>query len=413
MSDSRPRTSPAAFFLEPDGIEAAIRIRPLPMIAPSILDMVHAVTGLESTYIAEVDGGRTAQTVRFSSNLGALDIANGTMTAWWDSLCRRALDTGTWATDDVERDLPGTAVAGELGINAFVSVPIVDDDRRLVATLCGASHDHQRVASSARPVLLVLAQLIAEHWNRDRTHRAAMDHLGDLEQLARDHDVGLAEAEHQLKSPLAIITGWAETLLEDADVRDRPRLQRGLTSIQEASKRAVGQLDSLLEEARDRSLSASLRPEPLDLSRLSERIADDLQGLCGPDHRIAREITPDLWVHADPEAARQALWHLAENAVKYSPDGGVITIALSRRPETQEIVFVISDHGVGLPGGSDQEDLFTAFVRGSNTSGIEGTGLGLHIVRRLVQAMDGQVTATVGREQGAEFVITLPEHGVG
>ncbi len=110
---------------------------------------------------------------------------------------------------------------------------------------------------------------------------------------------------------------------------------------------------------------------------------------------------------ADRDALWQVLWHLVENAVKYSPHGGEIRI--DARVDGPEMIIEVSDHGIGLPTGVD---VFAAFTRGprSQVGTIAGTGLGLHIVRNLTSALGGTVTGTSSRDGGACFRVTLPRH---
>jgi signal transduction histidine kinase len=97
-------------------------------------------------------------------------------------------------------------------------------------------------------------------------------------------------------------------------------------------------------------------------------------------------------------------WHLGENAIKYSPDGGLIRLDVEP-VGGQRVAVTVSDEGVGVP---TDIDLFAPFTRAANDRGIQGTGLGLHIVHTLLAAMDGTVTALPGLAGGSVMTVTLP-----
>jgi signal transduction histidine kinase len=222
--------------------------------------------------------------------------------------------------------------------------------------------------------------------------------------IRREHDRFLAGATHELKTPLATIRLLLESLQAQRlppDKQDRylrsglleaDRLERGLTNV--------------LTAAGLRATPRPLRREPGDLA------ADVRTALAaiGPRAEAAGVglATGDLAatpLHRDPDAVQLILHNLLDNAVKYSPRGGTVKVEVVRQPEAAELRIV--DQGRGM----DAEELahaFEPFFRGrDNHSG--GTGLGLHLVRQLVQAHGGSVEAhSAGRDRGAELRLRLP-----
>jgi signal transduction histidine kinase len=115
-------------------------------------------------------------------------------------------------------------------------------------------------------------------------------------------------------------------------------------------------------------------------------------------------------VWADPQAVRTALGQLLENAIKYSPDGGLVTVAVAHAAGEDAVEFSVVDQGIGLAPG-EEEYLFMPFYQGETRarSGVRGgVGLGLSIVRRLVEAQGGRVGASGAPAQGSRFWFTLP-----
>jgi len=145
-----------------------------------------------------------------------------------------------------------------------------------------------------------------------------------------------------------------------------------------------------------------LAPVAIDLRDVLEVNVAMLEGL-SQTHAIAHATQPDadVVVSVDPAALQQVLGHLLENAVKYSPDGTTVTVAARR--DDVGVLIDVTDAGVGLP---DDIDVFAPFERGDTDT--EGAGLGLYIVRNLVRAMGGEVTATSNPERGSTFSVRLP-----
>jgi two-component system sensor histidine kinase VicK len=126
-------------------------------------------------------------------------------------------------------------------------------------------------------------------------------------------------------------------------------------------------------------------------------------------HRFVVELPEEpLAARADPEKLRQVCSILVENALRYSPDGGTVTVGAVRRQDTVEVS--VADEGIGIPQ-SDQEQIFRKFYRGADAElrvGAGGTGLGLFIARGLVTAMGGRIWVSSQEGEGSRFAFELP-----
>jgi signal transduction histidine kinase len=213
-----------------------------------------------------------------------------------------------------------------------------------------------------------------------------------------------AEAEHRLKTSLAVITGWAMTLDERWDQLSDERRREGVSIIRKAGEELAVQATRLLEDARAELLTLDAAPVRLDLAEVLEVTATTFGGISG-GHLVAHVTWGGpLLVDVDPAALQQILGHLIENAVKYSADGTKVVIRAF--PESNgRVVLEVSDEGVGIP---EDIDIFAPFLRGSATDDRPGVGLGLYIVRNLVVAMGGDVTARREEVRGSTFTIRLP-----
>lgn len=136
-------------------------------LARPMLEMLEAVTGLESTYLTTIDLDKGLQRVLFARNAGAMTIPEGLSVPWSDTLCRRALEEGRPYTDDVATRWGDSDAARELGIRTYVSTPVRTDGSDLYGTLCAASGATRALAPHAEAVLRLFAKLIAQQVERE------------------------------------------------------------------------------------------------------------------------------------------------------------------------------------------------------------------------------------------------------
>lgn len=141
--------------------------RSVEQLTRPLLDMLGAVTGLESTYLTSIDPHGQLQHVRYARNTGALQIPEGLSVPWPDTLCKRALDEGRMTTSDVSACWPDADAARQLGIRTYVSAPIRTDDGQLLGTLCGASASRQPVAPQTESILRLFCNVIASFLERE------------------------------------------------------------------------------------------------------------------------------------------------------------------------------------------------------------------------------------------------------
>jgi two-component system sensor histidine kinase KdpD len=218
----------------------------------------------------------------------------------------------------------------------------------------------------------------------------------------------LSSVSHDLRTPLAAITGAASTLLEDADGMPDPTRRELTETIFEEADRLNRLVRNLLDMTRLQSGAVRLQKEwhPLEeivgaaLSRLESRLRD---------RPIATHLREDLpLVPLDGLLVEQVLVNLVENAIKYSPPGTPIDI--SAWATEGEVTVEVADRGPGLPSG-EEERVFEKFYRGQAREGPGGVGLGLTICRGIVSAHGGRIWAEGRAGGGAAFRFTLPLEG--
>jgi two-component system, OmpR family, phosphate regulon sensor histidine kinase PhoR len=225
-----------------------------------------------------------------------------------------------------------------------------------------------------------------------------------LEQLKSDF---VATVSHELRTPLTSIYGFAETLLrEDASFgeEDRASFVRYIASEAERLNRLV---DSLLSAARLETGAVGLVLAPVDVAAVARDVAPWAGGR-SEQHKLALVLPPGgALADADADRVRQVLINLIDNAIKYSPDGGTVTVRVRKRRRVVELR--VSDEGIGI-SERDQRNLFQKFFRvdAAMSRGIRGIGLGLYLVRGFVTAMGGRIWVESEHGKGSTFVVELP-----
>jgi len=233
-----------------------------------------------------------------------------------------------------------------------------------------------------------------------------------LKEAERLKDEFISIAAHELRTPLAVLKGFAQTLLVQTARKHGPDLadwqMEALGGIDQATGRMVELVEDLLDVSRLQVGHFPLHPVPTDLVALTQRVVTRLQ-LTTNRHRLAfQSATDHLIASIDPPRMEQVLTNLLTNAIKYSPEGGGIHLQLSCKTDNQ-IQLCIQDEGIGIPQ-AQQAQIFGRFARAENARlhGIGGTGLGLYLCRELVEQHQGRIWFESSEGKGTTFFLTLP-----
>jgi two-component system phosphate regulon sensor histidine kinase PhoR len=231
--------------------------------------------------------------------------------------------------------------------------------------------------------------------------------LTDVRRLEVMRQDFVANVSHELKTPLTVVRGYAETLLGDeppAEVR-----QRFLSSILSNAARMQRLVDDLLDLSRIESGGWTPQPERVALGPLVEQAwADVLRATPAGERAFTLELAPDAAeVEADPQALRQVVGNILDNAARYTPAQGAVTVR-SRRL-SGSVVVEVADNGPGIPG-EHLPRIFERFYRvdAARSRELGGTGLGLAIVKHLVEAHGGRVEAESRLGAGTTIRVTFP-----
>jgi signal transduction histidine kinase len=215
----------------------------------------------------------------------------------------------------------------------------------------------------------------------------------------------LADASHELRNPLAIIRTNLDVAMADSDA-DPEDLRQALEVIRRASDRMGHLVDDLLALARGQALSVTA--EPVDLGAVVADASDELViQAAARDITLDRTIVPGIVVSGDPDALKRAVANLLENALRYSPPGSRVRLAVGS--ERGRAWVAVSDEGPGI-APEDQPRVFDRFWRSdkARSRAEGGTGLGLSIVRQIANGHGGEVQLQSRVGVGSTFTIWLP-----
>src|SRR6266487_545001 len=227
-------------------------------------------------------------------------------------------------------------------------------------------------------------------------------------ELEEAKDLFLATTSHELRTPITVVQGFASTLASRWDQLPDTERRMAVQTIAERAESLARLVDQLLLGSRAGANRLTVSNEPFDLARLLTEAATVFRPL-SDRHVLATDIPGDLpAAHGDAGATDSIISQLLENAFKYSPDGGTVTIAARAVAEDGTVEVTVRDEGIGI-APADVERVFERFVQGEagDRRRFGGIGLGLYIVRQLARAQGGDVTAAAAEGGGTVMRLTL------
>ena len=243
---------------------------------------------------------------------------------------------------------------------------------------------------------------------RVRTHLELQHARARLREMNDEKNEFMGIVAHDLRNPLGTIQGFADLLLEDPDIA-RDEREDFTRRIRDTANRMSEMVQNLLDANRIERGEMKLNLVPVELSALLAGVVEVYRPRAAAKQQsllLQNEVAP-ITVVVDPSVLVQVLENLVSNAVKYSPPGKDIFVRLKKLPDG--VRCEVQDEGPGL-SPEDQKKLFGKFARLSAkpTGGEHATGLGLSIVKKMVEAMNGQVWCASELGSGALFVVQLP-----
>lgn len=216
-------------------------------------------------------------------------------------------------------------------------------------------------------------------------------------------------ASHEFRTPLSTILSSAYLIEKYTAAEDQPKRQMHLQRVISSVSMLADTLNDFLSVGKIEEGKIQVRPSYINISQLLKGVIDSFETTLKNRQQIVYAHEGETDVFLDASLLKHIILNLISNASKFSGEGKQIEVASS--VDERQIVLIVKDHGIGIAKG-DQQHLMERFFRGANAGNIQGTGLGLHIVAKYAELMNGVVECISELEKGTEFIITFQRTGM-
>ncbi|HEY1292213.1 MAG TPA: ATP-binding protein [Chloroflexota bacterium] len=310
----------------------------------------------------------------------------------------------------ISRDDEHLRLWRELAPRSSIIVPLQGQRGLLGTLLLITTAESGRYYTEADLALVEdLARRVGLAVENAQLYAQAQSAIHTAEEAVRAREDFLSVAAHELKTPVTSLRGFAQLTLRALDQPgelDRARLRQALMVVNQQSDKLRRLVAQLLDVSRIQSGRLALELQPVDVGALVAEVVTAMQNQS--QYHTLEVVGGNLpSVKLDPLRVEQVLTNLVDNAIKYSPQGGLITIELST-PDAQCVEIAVRDHGPGIPP-DHREHIFERFYQADEgTSHSAGMGLGLYISREIAELHGGSIRAEFPDDGGARFAIRLP-----
>ncbi len=336
----------------------------------------------------------------YNDFLQLLDLTKSELGTSLDGLSDRSDDVQTWIMI-----ISGIGVMAAIALSLAIYLSISRGLRSLSGTMLTLANGDTELSIpkiESRDELADMARSLVVFRANARDLRSALQKERELNHLQREF---VSLVSHEFRTPLAVIDGAAHRLLRKGDNATLDQRNATLTKVRNAVLQLTGLMESVLTSASLEAGSVKFNPKSMDLRSLVQKACDNQQEISGK-HMIQLDIAalPASFL-GDPKLLHQVLANLLSNAVKYSPDADRIQVSGGLTDAGVEIV--VRDFGLGIPK-DELPKLCERFFRASTSSGIQGTGIGLNLVKAFIEMHGGMMDVTSTEGQGSTFTVKLP-----
>jgi PAS domain S-box-containing protein len=211
-------------------------------------------------------------------------------------------------------------------------------------------------------------------------------------------------ASHEFRTPLSTILSSASLVGKYTETEEQEKRDKHVHRIKSSVNNLTNLLNEFLSIGKMEDGKIRANNVNFNVKEMIAALCTDMEAISQPGQQIIYTHSGNGEIFLDPSLLRNVITNLLSNAIKFSPETGIIEIC--SMVSEKEIVLHIKDNGIGI-SKTDQEHLFERFFRGTNVTNIQGTGLGLHIVGKYIEIMDGEIEYTSELEKGTTFTITI------
>ncbi len=288
----------------------------------------------------------------------------------------------------------------EIGYSSAMIVPLKTRDQVIGALQLVSSESGKHFNERDLELAQELARRAALAVDNARLYSNAQEAIS-----ARDEF--LSVAAHELKTPVTSLRGFAQLLIRQLDRQgevDPARLRKGLDTINQQSERLLRLILRLLDISKLEAGRLVLEVEQTDLAPMVERVVEAARNTT-QKHLLTVQTPAVLLALVDPLRFEQVVTNLVDNAIKYSPEGGLIALDLSLTP-SQWVQLSVKDQGLGVPP-EHRERIFQPFYQ-AHDRGYAGIGMGLYISKEIIELHGGRIEADFPAEGGTCFIVSIP-----
>jgi signal transduction histidine kinase len=213
-------------------------------------------------------------------------------------------------------------------------------------------------------------------------------------------------ASHEFRTPLSTVLSSAALVSRYTQTDEQDKRDRHIKRIKDSVKHLNDILEDFLSLGKLEEGRVVMKPEKFDVKEFLDEVTEEVSGIVKKDQNIIVEFTGEGRLATDKKLLRNIIFNLLSNACKFSEEGSSIYLIALLKDD--KLTISIKDEGIGI-SEEDQQHMFTSFFRGKNAINIQGTGLGLHIVRRYVDLIQGDIQLQSVLGKGTTFTIVLPD----
>lgn len=273
----------------------------------------------------------------------------------------------------------------------------------------------QRVTNEIKKLNSELEQKVADRTMMLRETLAQLEtSKEELEQaLEKEKELSdlksrfVSTVSHEFRTPLAAVLSSASLLGKYTKEEEQAKRDRHIARIKEGVQHLNGMLEDLLSLGKLEEGLVEAKKETVKCKSFMEDFISDLKEILKPGQEIKFTHEGSDEVYTDKRLLKNILLNLVSNAIKFSPEDSVIEISCSN--QTEQIILNVKDSGIGI-SQEDQQHLFERFFRARNAQNIQGTGLGLHIVSKYIELLNGKIELSSEENTGTTFTITIPNN---
>jgi PAS domain S-box-containing protein len=311
----------------------------------------------------------------------------------------------------VEISLSYTKVQGKLLVMAFISdisqrkkaeEALKRSEEQLIVYAAELEKKVQSRTEALHKTIQKLENEITERKRAEEEARGALEKERELNELKTKF---VSIASHEFRTPLSAVLSSASLINQYNERNEKDKVDKHVQRIRSSVNHLTSILNDFLSLGKLEEGVIDINREPLVLKDFVESIDEEMSPLLKQGQRLEIEFDSATEIYADTRILRNILFNLISNASKYSPEQKSILLKFEK--QNGELIFSVQDEGIGIPD-EDQRHLFERFFRASNSGNVQGTGLGLNIVKRYAELLGGTISFKSKYGQGSTFTVTVP-----